>query len=84
MQYPKFIKAGIVLTVLAAAVLAGCSRSQANNAPASAPAPTVSVAEVVTKSLRDFEEFTGRLEPVTTVQIQPRVSGRREIGMPLR
>jgi len=75
MQYPKFIKAGIVLTVLAAAVVAGCSRSQASGAPAAPPAPAVSVAEVVAKPLRDFEEFTGRLEPVTTVQIQARVSG---------
>ncbi|MBN8887120.1 MAG: efflux RND transporter periplasmic adaptor subunit [Rudaea sp.] len=75
MQYPKFVKAGIVLTAIAAAVLAGCSRSQASNAPAAAPAPAVSVAEVVAKPLRDFEEFTGRLESVTTVQIQPRVSG---------
>jgi len=75
MQYPKFIKTGIVLTVLAAAVVAGCSRSQASGAPAAPPAPAVSVAEVVAKPLRDFEEFTGRLEPVTTVQIQARVSG---------
>ncbi|MBS0514213.1 MAG: biotin/lipoyl-binding protein [Proteobacteria bacterium] len=40
-----------------------------------APAPTVSVAEVVARPLRDCEEFTGRHEPVTTVQIQPRVGG---------
>jgi len=27
MQYPKFVKTGIVLTVLTAAALAGCSQS---------------------------------------------------------
>ncbi|MBS0583707.1 MAG: efflux RND transporter periplasmic adaptor subunit [Proteobacteria bacterium] len=75
MHHPKFIKSGIVLTVLAAAVLAGCAHSRAGSASAAAPAPAVSVAEVVAKPLRDFEEFTGRLEPVTTVQIQPRVGG---------
>ncbi len=35
----------------------------------------MSVAAVVSRPLRDFEEFTGRLEPVTTVSIQPRVAG---------
>ncbi len=30
---------------------------------------------MVSRQLRDFEEFTGRLEPVTTVSIQPRVAG---------
>jgi multidrug efflux system membrane fusion protein len=73
--FSAFAKASIVLTVLAAGVLAGCSHSQATGAPATPPAPTVSVAEVVSRPLRDFEEFTGRLEPVTTVSIQPRVSG---------
>jgi multidrug efflux system membrane fusion protein len=66
-----------VLTLVAASslFLAGCSRSEAGSAPAAAPAPQVSVAEVVSRPLRDFEEFTGRLEPVTSVQIQPRVGG---------
>src|SRR5512138_637231 len=63
--------------VLAAFILAGCSRSQANGGAAAAapPPPAVSVAEVLARPLRDFEEFTGRLEPVTTVSIQPRVAG---------
>jgi membrane fusion protein, multidrug efflux system len=73
--YSRFAKTGLMLTVLAASVLAGCSHSQATGAPAAAPAPTVSVAEVVSRPLRDFEEFTGRLEPVTSVSIQPRVAG---------
>jgi membrane fusion protein, multidrug efflux system len=67
--------AGIVLTALAAAFLSGCSHSQASTAQAAPPPPTVSVAAVVSRPLRDFEEFTGRLEPVTTVSIQPRVAG---------
>jgi len=62
--------------ILAAAALAGCARSQASGGAAAAPPPpAVSVAEVLARPLRDFEEFTGRLEPVTTVSIQPRVAG---------
>ncbi|HEX6832864.1 MAG TPA: efflux RND transporter periplasmic adaptor subunit, partial [Rudaea sp.] len=60
--------------IAAAVMLGGCGRSQASAQPAPPP-PTVSVAEVVAKPLRDFEEFTGRLESVTTVQVQPRVAG---------
>jgi RND family efflux transporter MFP subunit len=67
---------GMLAGVIAATLLGGCSHSQAGHAPAAAPpAPTVSVAAVVAKPLRDFEEFSGRLEPVTSVQIQPRVAG---------
>jgi multidrug efflux system membrane fusion protein len=75
MSFPNFAKPLLVLVVAAAAVLAGCARSQATNAGAAPPAPAVSVAQVVSKPLRDFEEFTGRLEPVTSVSIQPRVAG---------
>jgi len=65
----------VVLAAALAAVLAGCSRSQAvANAPAPA-APEVTVATVVTKPLRDWEEFSGRLEAVDSVEIRPRVSG---------
>src|SRR4029077_11184152 len=74
MSYARFAKFSIVPVVLAMAVLAGCARSQAG-APSAAPPPTVSVAEVLSRPLRDFEEFSGRLEPVTTVSIQPRVAG---------
>ena len=76
----RLIKASPYLTALAlpvlAVALAGCARSQANaGAAAAPPPPAVSVAEVVARPLRDFEEFTGRLEPVTSVSIQPRVAG---------
>jgi multidrug efflux system membrane fusion protein len=57
------------------AILQGCSHSNASTAAAAPPPPTVSVAQVVSKPIRDFEEFSGRLEPVTTVSVQPRVAG---------
>jgi multidrug efflux system membrane fusion protein len=64
-----------LFAIVSVAVLAGCSHSQATAAVAAPPPPTVSVATVVSRPLRDFEEFTGRLEPVTSVAIQPRVAG---------
>lgn len=64
-----------VLPLLAALVLAGCARSQATDAPTAPPAPEVSVAAVISQPLRDWEEFSGRLEAVDSVEIRPRVSG---------
>ena len=75
MSFSRFAATGLLIAALGAALLAGCARSQAGATPAAAPPPAVSVAEVVARPLRDFEEFTGRLEPVTTVSIQPRVAG---------
>ena len=75
MSFTRFATTSLLIAALASAVLAGCARSQAGATPAAAPPPAVSVAEVVARPLRDFEEFTGRLEPVTTVSIQPRVAG---------
>jgi membrane fusion protein, multidrug efflux system len=55
-------------------LLFGCARAEAE--PNAAPPPTaVSVAPVIAKQLRDFHEFTGRLEASASVDIRPRVSG---------
>jgi multidrug efflux system membrane fusion protein len=64
----------VIPLLIGVAISAGCSHSSASPA-AAAPPPTVSVAQVVSKPIRDFEEFSGRLEPVTTVSVQPRVAG---------
>jgi|GEM_PF-552358 len=61
--------------LIGVAISAGCSHSNASPSATAPPPPTVSVAEVVSKPIRDFEEFSGRLEPVTTVSVQPRVAG---------
>jgi membrane fusion protein, multidrug efflux system len=44
---------------------------------AAAPAalPQVQVAEVIHRPLREWEEFSGRLQAVNTVEVRPRVSG---------
>jgi multidrug efflux system membrane fusion protein len=52
------------------------SRAAKASGPAAAPpAPEVTVATVIAKPLRDFEEFSGRLQAVDSVEIRPRVSG---------
>lgn len=66
---------GGVLAVGLAAALAGCTHSQANTAQAAPPPPEVTVAGVISKPLRDFEEFSGRLQAVDSVGIRPRVAG---------
>jgi RND family efflux transporter MFP subunit len=53
-------------------VLVGCTK-QASTAPA-AP-PQVSVAQVLEKRVKEWDEFTGRLQAVESVEIRPRVSG---------
>jgi multidrug efflux system membrane fusion protein len=66
------------LTLAGSILMSGCSSSVGQPAagPAkSPPAAQVTVAEVVHRPLRDWSEFTGRLEAVQSVEIRPRVSG---------
>src|SRR5260370_29324419 len=56
------------LTLLAG----GCGRSAAQQKPAP---PTVTVAPVEQQELVEWDEFTGRTEPVEMVEVRPRVSG---------
>jgi RND family efflux transporter MFP subunit len=64
------------LLTAAVAVLAACGHSAASGPAAAAPpAPAVTVAGVIAKPLRDWEEFSGRLQAVDSVEIRPRVSG---------
>ena len=51
---------------LAALILAGCGAAAQTTAPAQPP-PTVNVAEVAFKTLPQWDDFTGRLEAVDTV-----------------
>jgi len=69
-------RAGTALLATALTLaLAACARSQAGGPAAAQPAPEVTVATVIAKPLRDFEEFTGRLQAVDSVEIRPRVNG---------
>jgi membrane fusion protein, multidrug efflux system len=58
---------------LAALASAGCARTSAQ--PAEAPPPKVTVAQVIARDVTEWDEFTGRLEAVNTVEVRPRVSG---------
>jgi multidrug efflux pump subunit AcrA (membrane-fusion protein) len=51
----------------------GCVKS-GGTTPASAQ-PEVSVSQVLVKRVNDWDEFTGRLQAVESVEIRPRVSG---------
>jgi len=63
-----------VAMVAIATVVTACSNSQAE-APSPSPPPEVDAAQVVTKSVRPWDEFTGRIAAIGAVDIRPRVSG---------
>src|SRR5262245_1936290 len=61
----------------AAGVVIAFGRDNASAAPGGAmpPPPEVSVAKVVSKEVNPWDEFTGRVSAVETVDLRPRVSG---------
>lgn len=63
-----FIGVGILSVLLTAA---GCKK---NSALPQAPLP-VNIVTVIEKEVNEWDEFTGRLEAVESVEIRPRVSG---------
>src|SRR3981081_1923320 len=63
-----FVGVGILSVLLTAA---GCKK---NSAPPQAPFP-VNVVTAIEKEVNEWDEFTGRLEAVESVEIRPRVSG---------
>lgn len=63
--------APVLISMLAVVLASGCA-PQAAPAP---QAPQVSVAEVLQRDVSDWDEFTGRLEAIESVEIRPRVSG---------
>src|SRR6266403_6321086 len=60
------------VTVCALLLIGGCGKSGGGAQP---PPPQVSVAQVLEKRVKDWDEFTGRLQAVESVEIRPRVSG---------
>ena len=63
----------LAASILVAVALAACGSEAATNAMP--PAPSVSVATVLTKNVHEWDEFTGRVSAVETVELRPRVSG---------
>ena len=65
-----------ILAAICTLVLTGCSHSQAQSASNAAPPPPgVTVAEVITRPLHHWDELTGELQAVNTVEVHPRVNG---------
>jgi multidrug efflux system membrane fusion protein len=65
-----------ILAALCASLLTACGHSQAHSASAAAPPPpVVTVAQVISRPLRHWDELTGELQAVNTVEVRPRVSG---------
>ena len=58
--------------VLAIASLTACGGDPAQVAP---PAPVVTVAHPLAENITDWDEYTGRIEPVESVEVRARVSG---------
>jgi RND family efflux transporter MFP subunit len=61
--------------LLALSLFVASCGAQAQDKSAEPPPPAVTTAAVVTRPLRPWDEFTGRLEAIDTVQVRPRVGG---------
>ena len=70
---PRLFSVSIAAACLGLFSTSGCSGS--GGAQSTAPPPEVSVAQVLQRPVKDWDEFTGRLQAVETVEIRPRVSG---------
>ena len=65
-----------ILAVFCTAILAACGHSRAQSTAQSAPPPpAVTVATVIARPLHHWDELTGELQAVNTVEVHPRVSG---------
>ncbi len=62
------------MAMMAALIVAGCN-TQAEDTGEHPPAPVVSVADVLVRDVQLWDEFTGRIEAVQTVELRPRVNG---------
>jgi multidrug efflux system membrane fusion protein len=71
----KLYRAALILPVVLAAVYAVARDGQDATAGAAPPPPAVSVAKVVQREFQPWDEFTGRISAIETVDLRPRVSG---------
>lgn len=63
----------ILIALFALAAVSGCRGEAATESMP--PPPEVSVATVLVKEVRPWDEFTGHVEATETVELRPRVSG---------
>ena len=74
-RYPALPILPLAMSLLVAAVVSACSGSQAAPGAGMPPPPEVSVAQVLSKNIKQWDDFTGRVAAVETVELRPRVSG---------
>jgi multidrug efflux system membrane fusion protein len=71
-----------ILLTLFFLLLSGCDKPQnASAAPVQPPSPPpakVKIAQSLSQKITEWDEFTGRIEAVNTVEVRPRVSGYLE------
>src|SRR5437660_2348862 len=74
MSQPNFFPLNVPSLAMASTLLfsVGCGRQLAEQRP---PPPFVTVAPVERQELVEWDGFTGRTEPVDSVEVRPRVSG---------
>src|SRR6266536_2565954 len=74
MPFKLIFSVFVLPLLLSAAALfsTGCGHKAAPQKPS---APSVTVAPVERKEIVEWDEFTGRVEPVESVEVRPRVSG---------
>jgi len=63
----------LLFAIAVVALAAGCTRTSAQQA--APPPPQVTVASVIERNVTEWDEFTGRLQAVDSVDVRPRVSG---------
>jgi RND family efflux transporter MFP subunit len=63
----------LLFAIAVVALAAGCTRTSAQQA--APPPPQVTVASVIERHVTEWDEFTGRLQAVDSVDVRPRVSG---------
>lgn len=64
-----------ILTAAAALLLAGCGKAGGSGGPPAMPPPAVNVAVALKRPITEWDEFTGRIEAVESVELRPRVTG---------
>ena len=71
-KFTASLRASALVLAASVAAITGCGHKAAQQMP---PPPPVTVAPVEKKELVEWDEFTGRIEPIETVEVRPRVSG---------
>lgn len=79
MHIPKLTAKPVAILVLAAcfvAILAACDKNSTSTpANQGSSGPAVTVSQPIQKDVMEWDEYTGRMEAVETVEIRARVSG---------